>query len=77
MDPTSFIDEFRVRQVVSDVGRPTRVHRNIHGAALRVVAVGSALNGLVERLGQIVAAQIFIEFMLIYYLLSVFDVDAS
>ena len=45
--------------------------------ALRVVAVRCAFYGLVERLGQIVAAQIFIELMLIYYLLSVLDVDAS
>ena len=48
MNPSPVIYEFRVRQMVSDVRQPTGVHRDIDGAAFRVVAVVRALDGIVE-----------------------------
>ncbi len=50
MNPRPFIYEFDVRQVVADVREPAGVHRDVNGAAFRVVAVLGAAYGLVEGL---------------------------
>ena len=50
MEPRAFIDEFCVRQMVSDVGEPAWDVGNIDGAALGVVTVLCAANGIVQCL---------------------------
>ena len=48
MNPSSFVDELCMRQMVSDVREPTGVHRYVCGPAFRVIAVLGAAYGLVE-----------------------------
>ena len=48
MNPRSLIDQFRVRQVVSDVREPAGVHRYVNSSTLHVVTVVCALDGVVE-----------------------------
>jgi len=50
MDPTAFIYEFDVRQMVSDVGQPAWVHRDVHGPTLCVVAILCSTHGGVQCL---------------------------
>ena len=50
MNPSPFIDQLRVRQVVSDVRQPARVHRYVSSSTFRVVAVRCTTHGLVEGL---------------------------
>ena len=50
MNPRPFIDQLRVRQMVSDVGQPARVHRYVNSSTFGVVAVLGAAYGLVEGL---------------------------
>ena len=48
MDPTSFIDQLRVRQMISDIRQPARVHRYVNSSTLHVVTVVCTLDGVVE-----------------------------
>ena len=50
MYPRSFVNQLRVRQVVSDVGQPAWVHRDVNSSTFRVVAVLGTAHGLVEGL---------------------------
>ena len=50
MDPTAFIYQFDVRQMVSDVGQPAWVHRDVNCPTLCVVAVDRSANGSIECL---------------------------
>ena len=50
MNPRSFIYQFRMRQVVSDVGEPTWDVGDVCSAAFGVVAVLGSSYGLVECL---------------------------
>ena len=50
MYPSSFIDQLRVRQMVSDVGEPAWMHRYVNSSTLGVVAVLGSTYGLVEGL---------------------------
>ena len=50
MNPRAFVDQVRVGQMVSDVGEPAWVHRDVDSAAFGVVAVLCAAYGLVEGL---------------------------
>ena len=50
MNPTSFVDQLRMRQMVSDVREPARVHRYVNSPALGVITVLGAAYGLVEGL---------------------------
>ena len=50
MDPRSFVNQFRMRQVVADVREPAWVHRDVHCPTFRVIGVCRAAYGLVEGL---------------------------
>ena len=50
MNPRSFIDQLCVRQVVSDVRQPARVHGDVNSSTLGVVTVLGAAYGLIEGL---------------------------
>ena len=48
MDPRPFVDQLRVRQMVSDVREPAWVHRDVNSSTLHVVTVVCTLDGVVE-----------------------------
>ena len=48
MNPRPLIDQLCVRQMVSDVREPARVHRYVNSSTLHVVTVVCALDGVVE-----------------------------
>ena len=48
MNPTPFIDQLRVRQMISDIRQPSRVHRYVNSSTLHVVTVVCTLDGVVE-----------------------------
>lgn len=50
MDPRTFIDQLRVRQMISDVRQPSGFHGDIHGAAFGVVGVRRSAHGGIECL---------------------------
>ena len=50
MYPAALVDQFDVRQMVSDVRQPAGVHRYVNSPALGVITVLGAAYGLVEGL---------------------------
>ena len=48
MNPRSFVDELCMRQMVSDVREPARMHRYVNSSTLHVVTVVCTLDGIVE-----------------------------
>lgn len=50
MNPSPFINQLRMRQIVADVREPAWVHRDVRGPTLCVVAVDRSANDSIECL---------------------------
>ena len=48
MNPSSFVDELCMRQMVSDVREPTGVHRDVNSAAFGMIRICCAAYGVIE-----------------------------
>ena len=48
MNPRPFIDQLRVRQMVSDIRQPSGFHGDVYGTAFDVVGVRRSAYGSVE-----------------------------
>ena len=59
VNPCSFVDELRVRQMVADVRQPTGVHRDVNSSTLGVVTVRCTTHGFVERLTAEAAVDVY------------------